>query len=170
MLTSSLPEKALPGRENAKDWLTLKIVECLSDSMDDDTAQRLNAYNGAYNAVCQWGSDGAEPSKAKSSDNSPFSLDMAQKWAQGLQNEDGTTGPHWTLDQAKQIMAKRGISGDPNVFYAVLNSIYSDTVKVAKKYGVGGNMEYYVDMAVAWINDKDAVPDKAAAYYKYIVK
>lgn len=31
-------------------------------------------------------------------------------------------------------------------------------------------MEYYVDMAKAWIDDQDAVPDKAAAYYTHVVK
>ena len=53
---------------------------------------------------------------------------------------------------------------------AALNAVYSDYVKIAKKHGVGGNMDYYVDMALAWLDDKDAVQDKAAAYYRYVVK
>ena len=48
--------------------------------------------------------------------------------------------------------------------------MYSDYVKASKKHGVGGNMDYYVDMALAWLDDKDAVEDKAAAYYRYVVK
>ena len=31
-------------------------------------------------------------------------------------------------------------------------------------------MDFYVDMASAWINDKDAVKDKAWAYFEYVVK
>lgn len=42
--------------------------------------------------------------------------------------------------------------------------------EVAKKYGLGGNAEFYADMAHAWLDDKDAVEDKAAAYYCYVVQ
>jgi hypothetical protein len=31
-------------------------------------------------------------------------------------------------------------------------------------------MDMYVDLACAWLNDHDAMPDKAARYYEYIVK
>lgn len=36
--------------------------------------------------------------------------------------------------------------------------------------GLGGNAEFYADMAHAWLDDKDAVEDKAAAYYCYVVQ
>ena len=48
--------------------------------------------------------------------------------------------------------------------------IYSDYVKVAKKFGVGDKIDFYVDMAKAFLDDKDAGPDKLAKYYKYIVR
>lgn len=31
-------------------------------------------------------------------------------------------------------------------------------------------VEFYVDMAKAWLNDKDAVKHKAAAYYECVVR
>ena len=103
MITSSPLEKALPGRENAKDWLTLKIVECLSVPMDEESAQKLSSYNNAYNAICQWEEDEANDTEPVSNDSSSFSLDTAQAWTKKMKNEDGTQGPHWTLEQAKQM-------------------------------------------------------------------
>ncbi len=161
-------EKALPGRQNAKDWLTLKIVECLSQPMDENVAAKLNAYNSAYNAVCQW-SEEPKPAKKDVSDKT-FTLDVAEEWASKLQNEDGSSGPHWTMEQAKRIMAQRNLSLDPTEFWIAINLIYSDFSPVAKKHGVGGNLDFYVDMAKAFLNDKDAGPNKIARYYECVVK
>lgn len=169
MITSDVLAQALPGRENAKDWLTMKIVECMASPMDEQTAGKLNAYNGAYNAICQWSED-ERPKKKSASVSGSMSLETAKEWTQHMQNEDGTSGPHWTLEQAKQIMAQRKINYSPHCFWAVLNSIYSDYSTVAKKHGLGGNLEFYIDMAKSWIDDKDAVSDKVYAYYTYIVR
>ena len=105
-------------------------------------------------------------------DNEPHAVnrETADKWASILINEDGTRGPHWSYDQVKQLMAQKGVSHEPNEFYSVLNAIYADYCKVFKKYGVGGNMDFYVDMAKAWLDDKDAGTGKAAAYYEHIAK
>lgn len=95
--------------------------------------------------------------------------EMAKEWMEGVENEDGTKGPHWTFEQAKTVMQQHNLSFDPYEFWAVLNAIYSDDVAVAKKYGVN-KPEYYIDRAKAWLNDKDAVEGKAAAYFCYVVK
>lgn len=107
---------------------------------------------------------------SESTDIRPLDVETAEEWAADMDNEDGTHGPHWSMDQVRQLMAQRGITCPLPDFFAVLNAVYSDYVKVAKKHGVGGNMDYYVDMALAWLDDKDAVEDKAAAYYRYIVR
>ena len=60
--------------------------------------------------------------------------------------------------------------GIPNKWHAIMCAMYSDFCEVAKKYGLGGNAEFYADMAHAWLDDKDAVEDKAAAYYCYVVQ
>ena len=95
---------------------------------------------------------------------------MAEEWASKLQNEDGSSGPHWTMEQAKRIMAQRNLSLDPTEFWIAINLIYSDFSPVAKKHGVGGNLDFYVDMAKAFLNDKDAGPNKIARYYECVVK
>lgn len=97
--------------------------------------------------------------------------EMAEEWMMGLQNEDGTKGPHWSMDQAKQVMQQRGIQADWITFWAILNMMYSDYCKVFKKHGVGDRVDFYADITSAWLNDKDGPEPakKAAAYYEYIV-
>lgn len=99
-----------------------------------------------------------------------FDREIAEEWMSNLQNEDGTMGPHWSLEQAKQVMAQKEIGGSPIEFWAALNATYSDLCKIFKKYGIN-NMDAYVDFAKTfWLDDKDSVPDKLAAYYEYVVK
>lgn len=169
MITSDVLAQALPGRENAKDWLTMKIVECMANPMDEQTAGKLNSYNGAYNAICQWDED-ESPKQKSSASPDQFSMEAAKEWTKNMKNEDGTSGPHWTVEQTKQIMAQRNLSLNPAEFYAALNMIYSDFSHVAKKHGLGGSLDFYVDMAKAFLNDKDATPNKLFNYYNHIVK
>lgn len=102
-----------------------------------------------------------------------FDRQMAEEWAANMENEDGTRGPHWTLDQAKQVMAQKEIGGSPLAFYVALNAMYSDYCKVAKKLGVN-TVDFYACMAEAFLNDKDAVGggggEKLAAYYEAVVQ
>jgi len=99
-----------------------------------------------------------------------FDREMAEEWMGSLKNEDGTRGPHWTMDQAKQVMAQKEIDGSPWEFWAALNATYSDLCKMFKKYGIN-TVDAYVDFAKAfWLDDKDAVADKLAAYFTYVTK
>ena len=93
----------------------------------------------------------------------------AEDWTRRMKNEDGTTGAHWTMEQAEQVMRQHGIQCEPAEFYAALNMLYSDFCEVFKKHGVN-KIDFYADMAKAWLGDKDAVSDKLSAYYEYVVK
>lgn len=99
-----------------------------------------------------------------------FDRQMAEEWAADMENEDGTKGPHWTLEQAKQVMAQKEIDGSPLEFWIALNATYSDLCKMFKKYGIN-TVDAYVDFAKSfWMEDKDAVPDKLSAYFTYVVQ
>ena len=98
-----------------------------------------------------------------------FSKRMAEEWTSKMENEDGSKGPHWSMDQVKQIMQQKKVDADETEFFAILNAVYSDFSAVAQKHGVH-KQDFYLDMAKAWLKDKDAVKDKASAYYMYIVK
>ena len=95
--------------------------------------------------------------------------EMADEWMGGLQNEDGSTGPHWTMDQVKQVMAQRNIKAEPIEFFAVMNALYADYCKVFQKHNVN-KIDMYADLTSAWLEDKDAEDGKAALYYECIVK
>ena len=95
--------------------------------------------------------------------------EMAKKWVQKMRCEDGSPGEHWNMEQVKHLMAERGVKHDPAEVYAIMNALYSDYCKVFKKYGLT-TPEAVLDMAVAWIEDSDAVQDKVMAYYECIVK
>ena len=93
----------------------------------------------------------------------------AKRWMNNLENEDGTTGPHWTIEQTSQVLKQKGIKCDPLEFWVAMNAVYSDYVGVAKKMNVN-SVDFYAAMAKAFISDKDSVPNRLAKYYQYIVR
>lgn len=54
-------------------------------------------------------------------------------------------------------------------FWVVINSLYSDYDQALKKNNAS-TLEMYACLAKAWIEDQDAVPNKAAVYYTYVVQ
>lgn len=111
----------------------------------------------------------AQHGGARTQHHPRFDEQMAMEWVSQMQNSDGTTGPHWTMEQLEPIMKAKKIDLDPIEFYAAVNMIYSDYGEIIKKRNLG--MDFYVDMAKAFLHDKDAgAEDKLAAYYEYVVR
>ena len=95
------------------------------------------------------------------------------RWYSKMQNDDGSTGQHWTEDQTASIAAAIGVAFDhitAEEFCAAMNMMYSDYFPVGVKYGVD-RPEFYADLAKAFLFDKDgpAPKEKLAAYYHGIV-
>ena len=100
--------------------------------------------------------------------------EMAEDWVNSMEGSDPAKqhGGKWTTEQIKPIAQKYGIPTEGErfwEFYAVMNAMYSDYYPVAKKYNVL-TPDYFADMAMAFISDKDAVENKAAMYYECIVE
>lgn len=93
----------------------------------------------------------------------------AMEWVRSMKNEDGSKSPHWSMEQTKQVMKQKAPDLEPAEFFAIMNALFSDFDPVFKKHGVS-HMDFYVDMTKAWLKDKDAVDNKAMAYYECIVK
>lgn len=93
----------------------------------------------------------------------------AREWTARMENTDDTTGQHWPMEQTTAVMVSKGYHYDPAVWYAAMNMIYSDYFKTAKKHGVN-TVEFYTDMAEAFLDDKDAggPEEKISAYYHCI--
>lgn len=110
------------------------------------------------------------PSEKKAA---PLTRYMAEEWASKMQNADGTTGPHWNMEQTNKVMAQKQIGGSPIAFNLSMNMMYSDYCEVAKKLGVN-TVDFYAAMADAFLNDKDAVggggAEKLSRYYENVVQ
>ena len=87
-----------------------------------------------------------------------------QKAVDGLENADGTKGPHWSVSDITSYAKSRGLSysmfNEYDFAYA-MNMAYSDY------YGsVQDSTESYYRIAKAFIEDKDAPEGKAFLYWK----
>ena len=94
--------------------------------------------------------------------------EKAQKWTKQMKNSDGSTGAHWDFAQTKALGEKLGINVDPVEFYVAVNMMYSDYCGVAKKFGLD-TADFYGHMAKAFLEDKDAAPDKLKNYFEEVV-
>lgn len=96
----------------------------------------------------------------------------AQEWVRSMRAADGSRGGRWkSMADVKPLAERMGITGEKEMveFFAIINAMYSDYCKVAKKHGVD-KPEFYADLAKAWIHDEDAEENKAMLYYDCIVK
>lgn len=102
-------------------------------------------------------------------EESPLVKKEATEWTKGMENADGTSGPHWTMEKTEESRIQRGIQCAPLEFYVAMNMMYSDYVKAAEKVNCS-SLDLYAFMAQAFLDDKDAQPDKLARYYWYVVE
>lgn len=98
----------------------------------------------------------------------------AIEWVDGMHGEDPSVphGGKWTMEQLKPVAVKYGVPTEGErfwEFWAVMNAMYSDYYAIAKKYNQL-NADFFADMTMAFINDKDAKPGKATRYYEHIVE
>lgn len=102
-------------------------------------------------------------------EGSELTQEDAMAWMYQMKNEDGTFGAHWDVAQAKPYMEPRGVNCEAWEWAAVMNMMYSDYCKAARKNSAD-RPEFYADLAAAFLLDRDAPEDKAGRYYHSIVK
>lgn len=90
----------------------------------------------------------------------PLSEDEAKKYVSAMQNKDGSIGGHWTLEQVRELAKSHPILTrfDCLDFYVAINMMYSDY------YSSKRNAEDYVNLAVDFLDDKDAPHNKIRRY------
>lgn len=103
-----------------------------------------------------------------------FDRATAMQWAAAMRNADGTTGPHWSMDQTNAIADGMGVQETeiPRWAWGVtMNMMYSDYYPVAVEFGLN-RPEFYAALAKAFLLDKDGPgPErKLMAYYEHIAK
>lgn len=88
-----------------------------------------------------------------------FNEEHARKAVMKMENEDGTRGPHWSLEETSALASQYGISlsGKFNRYdwFVALNMVYSDYYKVLLNITGSNNIKHYIEFAKAWLNDKD---------------
>ena len=100
----------------------------------------------------------------------PLDKATAVAWVAAMRNTDPArpTGGRWTWEQTSALMAERGLHYNPADWYAALNMLYSDFGPLLAKHGAK-ELDAYVEMAKALLDDPDAKSNKMARYYRYIV-
>lgn len=122
-----------------------------------------------YNSRVENKATTSEMQRGGAASSAKFNNSTAQEWMRRLKNTDGTTGAHWTMDEVKDIIRQKSLDCDPVELWATMNMMYSDYSKVAKRMNIN-NVDFYLGVALAFLNDADAVPDKLAVYYESVVK
>lgn len=132
-------------------------------------AEEVTVYADAICALHKLGGDHFRESTKMMS----FTREDAMRWAEHMQNADGTTGPHWTMEQTSAVADASGIPHDISrwAWGVTMNMMYSDYYDVARKFGVNVP-EFYAELARAFLMDKDGPgpEEKLCAYYRCIVK
>lgn len=110
----------------------------------------------------------------KDKSHQKMTRETAEEWVESMESDDPAKphGGKWTMEQVKPIAQKYGVPTEGErfwEFWAVMNAMYSDYYVVAKKYNAL-NPDFFADMAMAFINDKDAVKNKSMIYYDCIVE
>lgn len=143
-----------------------KLCEALEACMAEPVSSRsVGSCTMLMDALCKADKITME------SESSTFTEDDARRWTEHMENDDGSMGAHWTLEQTTAVANSIGVHVDPWIWFAALNMEYSDNFEVAQKYGLD-RPEYYADLAKAFLFDKDGGGPEAkiAGYYHGIVE
>lgn len=143
-----------------------KLCEALEACMAEPVSSRsVGSCTMLMDALCKADKITME------SEASTFTKDDARRWTEHMENDDGSMGAHWTLEQTTAVANSIGVHVDPWVWYSAMNMMYSDYWESATRYGVD-RPEYYADLAKEFLFDKDAGGPEAkiAGYYHGIVE
>lgn len=143
-----------------------KLCEALEACMAEPVSSRsVGSCTMLMDALCKADKITME------SEAATFTEDDARRWTEHMENDDGSMGAHWTLEQTTAVANSIGVHVDPWIWFAALNMEYSDNFDVAQKYGLD-RPEYYADLAKAFLFDKDGggPETKIAGYYHGIVE
>ena len=150
------------------DKLYHKLHEAMEKPVTLGSAEEVGLYAKTIHRLEQLGCRADRPEAAT------FDRETAMRWAANMQNADGTTGPHWTMEQTTAVAEGMGIQEHEIPHWAwgvTMNMMYSDYHDVAVRYGVN-RPEFYADLAKAFLLDKDGPgPEKKLMeYYEHIAK
>lgn len=86
----------------------------------------------------------------------------AERWVRNM-------GIRFPMEETAKWATKMGMEHKMIEFYAIMNAMWSDYGKTMAKHGLD-TPDIFACLAKDWLEDEDAVPNKAEMYYKYIVQ
>lgn len=103
-----------------------------------------------------------------------FDEEHAKYAVEGMENEDGSKGPHWTVEETTSVANQMGINLKSEKhnkwdWYVAMNMIYSDFYKAVVAITGGASTKHFAELTKAWICDKDISEGKMWHYYVYIM-
>lgn len=107
-------------------------------------------------------------------DENHFDEDLAKEAVAGMRNEDGSSGPRWSVEESTAIANQVGMNLKSEKhnkwdWYVALNMMYSDYYKAVKAIAGGISTRYFAELAKAWLCDKDVPVGKMKRYYTYVM-
>lgn len=89
-----------------------------------------------------------------------FNEESALKAVSKMENEDGSRGEHWSLEETTSIANQYGINLKSEKYnkydwYVALNMVRSDYYRAVVTMTSSDHIKYFVELAKAWLNDKD---------------
>lgn len=89
-----------------------------------------------------------------------FNEECALKAVSKMENEDGSRGEHWSLEETTSIANQYGINLKGEKYnkydwYVALNMIRSDYYRAVVTMTSSDHIKYFVELAKAWLNDEE---------------
>lgn len=99
-----------------------------------------------------------------------FDEEHARYAVEGMENEDGTKGPHWTVEETTSVANQMGInlrSEKHNKWdwYVAMNMIYSDFYKAVVAMTGSNNTKHFAELTKAIATDKTQIVDMVKQSY-----
>lgn len=103
-----------------------------------------------------------------------FTEECAHKAVSHMENEDGTKGPRWSVEEAERVAAQYGVNLKGEKFnkydwFVALNMVRSDFYRAVVNMTGSDNVKHFVELTKAWLNDKDIEAGKMWYYFKYVM-
>lgn len=103
-----------------------------------------------------------------------FNEECANKAVKKMENEDGSKGPRWSVEEAERVAAQYGVNLKGEKFnkydwFVALNMIRSDFYRAVVNMTGSDNIKHFVELTKAWLNDKDIEEGKMWFYFKYVM-
>ena len=103
-----------------------------------------------------------------------FNEECAMKAVKNMENEDGSKGPRWSVEEAERVATQYGVNLKGEKFnkydwFVALNMIRSDFYRAVVNMTGSDNIKHFVELTKAWLNDKDIEEGKMWFYFRYVM-